>query len=201
MTAVLLPLDTLSGEIVSGVMQTVAAKPVRRSEIVIGKWLAYGAISAGYLLLVAGGVLLAARLLGGLVLRDVHVALPLMLLEGVLLVTLSIAGGTRFATVTNGIVVLGLYGMAFIGGWVEQVGALLGNDTARYIGTAASLVMPSESLWQLASYHMQPSLMRDLPLTPFSPSSVPSPAMVVWAAGYVVVALAAGLHHFRRRPL
>ena len=31
--AVLLPVDTLSGEIDSGVMQTVASKPVRRSEV------------------------------------------------------------------------------------------------------------------------------------------------------------------------
>src|SRR4051794_40417347 len=38
LTAVLLPVDTLSGEIASGVMQTVAAKPLRRSEIVLGKW-------------------------------------------------------------------------------------------------------------------------------------------------------------------
>src|SRR5436190_1753495 len=33
MTAVLVPVDTLSGEIGSGVIQTIATKPVRRSEI------------------------------------------------------------------------------------------------------------------------------------------------------------------------
>ena len=45
--AVLLPVDALSGEIESGVMQTLASKPLRRSEIVLGKWLAYGAIATG----------------------------------------------------------------------------------------------------------------------------------------------------------
>jgi len=34
-TAVLLPVDTLSGEIASGVIQTLAAKPIRRGEIVL----------------------------------------------------------------------------------------------------------------------------------------------------------------------
>src|SRR6185369_9121364 len=49
MTAVLLPIDTLSGEIASGVMQTIASKPVRRSAIVLGKWLAFCVVIAGYL--------------------------------------------------------------------------------------------------------------------------------------------------------
>src|SRR5579864_2088708 len=38
--AVMLPVDSISGEIDSGVMETVASKPVSRSSIVIGKWFA-----------------------------------------------------------------------------------------------------------------------------------------------------------------
>ena len=56
MVAVLLPVDTLSGEISSGVIQTVAAKPIRRSEIVLGKWLGHWLVMASYLALLAGGV-------------------------------------------------------------------------------------------------------------------------------------------------
>jgi hypothetical protein len=123
-----------------------------------------------------------------------------MFLESMLLVTLSIAGGTRFSTVTNGILTLGLYGLAFLGGWIEQIGTFNQNETARNIGTIASLIMPSESLWHLASHHMQPSIMRSLPLTPFS-TSEPSLAMVVWAAGYMVVVLALALRGFEKRAL
>ena len=105
------------------------------------------------------------------------------------------------STIANGIAVFGLYGLAFIGSWVEQIGAMAGNETARTIGTVASLIIPSEAMWQLAAHHMQPPLMRDLHMTPFSPASVPSGAMVVWAAGYVLVVLAVGLRWFHRRPL
>src|SRR5262249_62315505 len=45
MTAVLLPVDTVSGEIASGVLQTLASKPVRRSEILLGTWLAFSLLS------------------------------------------------------------------------------------------------------------------------------------------------------------
>jgi ABC-2 type transport system permease protein len=201
MTAVLLPVDSLSGEIASGVMQTLASKPVRRAEIVLGKWLAFALIVAAYLALMAGGVVLIGWSIGGVVPTRLEIGLPLMLLEGLLLMTMSIAGGSRLSTITNGIVVFGLFGLAFIGGWVEQIGTLAGNDAARSIGTIASLIMPSESLWQLAAWHMQPGPMRELTLTPFSPASVPTPAMVVWAAGYLLAALGFAILQFRRRAL
>jgi ABC-type transport system involved in multi-copper enzyme maturation permease subunit len=199
--AVLLPLDTLSGEIQSGVIQTLAARPVRRRDIVLGKWLGHGLVMTGYLAMVAGGLLLIVRLIGGYTPPGVHVGLPLMLLEGATLLTLSIAGGTRLSTVTNGMLAFGLFGLAFIGNGVEQVGTYMDNVAARNVGTVASLLLPSEAMWQLAASHMQPTLLRQLGDTPFSPVSVPSPAMVVWALGYVVVVLAIGLRSFERRAL
>jgi ABC-type transport system involved in multi-copper enzyme maturation permease subunit len=201
LSAVLLPLDTLSGEIASGVVQTVAAKPVRRSAIVLGKWLAYALVTAGYLALMVGGVALVARGVAHFVVPGVGRALPILLVEALVMVSVSIAGGTRFSTVTNGIVAFGLYGLAFIGSWVEQIGAMAQNDAARNVGTVASLIMPSESLWQLAAWHMQPPIMRELQVTPFSPASVPTGAMVAWAVGYIVIAILAALRQFSKRPL
>ena len=201
MTSVLLPVDTLSGEIASGVAQTLASKPVRRSSIVLGKWLAFSLVAVCYFATVAGGVLAIARVVGHFTPPGLSVGLPLMALEAVVYVSLSIAGGARLATVTNGILAFGLYGVAFIGGWVEQVAAFTGNHAAENVGTVASLIMPTEALWQRAAYHMQPAIMRDLHLTPFSPASLPSGAMVWWAAGYAAVALLVGVHGFRKRAL
>jgi hypothetical protein len=124
-----------------------------------------------------------------------------MLLEGTVLLTLSIAGGARLSTVTNGMLAFGLFGLAFIGNWVEQIGTFADNAAARYVGTVASLIMPSEAMWQLAASQMQPGIMRELGVSPFSGLSVPSAAMVAWAAGYIVVTLALGLRAFAKRPL
>jgi ABC-2 type transport system permease protein len=201
LTAVLLPIDTIAGEIASGVMQTLASKPIRRAEILLGKWLAYWLLVAGYLMLLGGGVLVVGKVLGGITPPGIGLGLPLILLEGTVLLTLTIAGGTRMSTIATGVTVFGLYGLAFIGGWVEQIGTMAGNDAARHIGIVVSLIMPSESLWQLAAHHMQPPMMSQLQLTPFSPASVPSPAMVGWAAGYAAVGLAVALRQFQRRPL
>src|SRR5688572_11136840 len=63
--AVLLPVDTLSGEIDSGIMQTLASKPVRRADILLGKWIGHALVVGAYLLMLAGGVVLAVRIIGG----------------------------------------------------------------------------------------------------------------------------------------
>ncbi len=200
-SAVLLPLDTISGEISSGVIQTVASKPIHRRDIVLGKWLAYVLVLLGYVAVLATGVLAIARLIGGHTPPGVTVGVPLMMLQAVLLVTLSIFGGTRFTTVSNGVVAFALYGLAFIGSWIEQIGGWTGNVAARNIGTVASLIMPTESLWQLAAYNMQPALLAQTHVTPFSPMSVPSPAMVIWAALWGVAALLLALRSFSKRAL
>lgn len=199
--AVLLPVDTLSGEIASGVMQTLATKPIRRAEIVLGKWLAFAGMTAAYLLMMAGGVVLIMRFLAGYTQPHLATALPLMLMAALVLLTLSIAGGTRFSTVTNGILAFAFYGIAFIGGWVEQIGAFTATESARYIGTAISLVSPGDALWRLAAHHLQPPFMSQLQVSPFSSAAVPSAAMVAWAGGYIAAVLILALTAFRRRAL
>jgi ABC-type transport system involved in multi-copper enzyme maturation permease subunit len=212
-TAVLLPVDTLSGEIASGVTQTLASKPIRRAEIVLGKWLAYWLLVAFYIVLTAGGVLFAvwavsAIVTGGSGFVPPHAlrGLALILLEATVMLTISIAGGTRFSTVTNGMVALGVFGLGFLGGFVEQFGVMLvegeaGRMVMRNIGTIISLLVPADALWRLAAYYMMPAIVRDLEVTPFNSMYPPSGAMVLWAIGYIVVVGAIGVRQFNNRAL
>ena len=201
--AVLLPVDALSGEIDSGVMQTLASKPVRRSDIVIGKWLGYGIIAIGYLGLLFFGVLAIIWIAAGHV--PVHPArgLGLMLLEVVLLVTVTIAGGTRLGTVANGIFALGYFGLGFISGLVEQIGVLAGIQSAKNVGIAVSLLSPTDALWRMAAYHLQPSIVREIMDGPpmLAVVSVPNALMAGWSAALLVVTLAWATRSFARRTL
>jgi len=199
--AVMLPVDSLSGEILSGVIQTLASKPIRRAEIVIGKWLVYWAMVAAYIVLLAGGVVLLMRLITGFTQQHLPVALALMWLEATVLLSIAIAGGVRFTTVTNGIIAFAFYVLAFFGGWIEQIGVMLGNSNARYVGTAISLVSPTDALWRLAMHMLQPPVMAQVLLNPFSPASVPSAAMVWWAVAFVIGVLALAVRGFQNRAL
>ena len=201
MMAVLMPIDTLSGDIRSGTIQTLVTKPLRREAVVIGKWLAFWFILFFYLLLMAGGVLLIVRIIASYVVPNAIIGVALIFLEATVLMTLSILGGTRLSTLANGVTILGLFGLAFIGGWLEQIGTLFGNVAAQNFGIITSLLVPTESLWQLANYHMQPAFVRDLAFTPFIVASVPSNGMAVWAVIYIVITLLISLRQFNTRDL
>jgi Cu-processing system permease protein len=199
--AIVLPLDTLSGEIASGVMQTVASKPIARAAIVLGKALAYWLMLAGYVVLMVGGVVLTMRWVAGFSQSHVSVAMALMLLEATVLLAVVILGGVHLSTVANGIMAFAFYAIAFIGGWVEQIGVALGSADARYVGTVISLVSPTDALWRLAMHELEPPVMAQVMMTPFTPVSVPTLAMVWWSACFAAAALFVAVLGFRRRAL
>jgi Cu-processing system permease protein len=198
--AILLPVDTLSGEIDSGVMQTLASKPIDRAQIVLGKWAGHLLLALAYVLSLAGGILLVVRLVGGLSPRGAPIALPLLMLEITLSLTVSVAGGARFSTVTNAIAAVGVYGVSFIGGFVEQIGGFTGITSMRTIGVLVSLLSPADSMWRLAAHHMEPEVMRSTGMLALG-ASVPSALMVWWAAGFTILALLYAIRSFRRRAL
>jgi ABC-type transport system involved in multi-copper enzyme maturation permease subunit len=199
--AILLPIDSLSGEIGSGVIQTLASKPVDRAAIVVGKWLAYLAMTAGYLALLGGGVVLTMRFFADYVAPAVWAPMGLMLLGAATMLSITIAGGVRLSTITNGIVAFGFYGVAFIAGWMEQILSMFQNTTAVYVGTIVSLVSPSDAMWRRAAYELQPLTTVMFQNGPFGVVSVPSAAMIAWAIAFVVAVLAFAAWQFRRRPL
>ena len=199
--AVMLPVDSLSGEISSGVIQTIASKPVRRVDIVLGKWIVFWLMLAAYILFMVMGIVAIMWLFTGFAQQDLLPALGLMQLEVSVLLSITIAGGVRLSTVTNGIVAFAFYMVGFIGGWIEQIGVFVGNAASRYIGTAISLVSPTDALWRLAMHELQPPVMSQVQLSPFSTVSVPSMAMVWWSVAYVVAVLALATRWLQRRPL
>ncbi|HEV2493577.1 MAG TPA: ABC transporter permease subunit [Terriglobia bacterium] len=201
MMAVLTSVDTLSGEISSGTIHAVATKPIRRSELLLGKWLGFAGMLALYVILMVGGADLVAYVLTGTSARHLAWGLALVFSESLLLLTVTLFFGTTFSTLTNGVLALGLHGIAFMGGWIEQAGTLSHSPRAVTVGIVASLIMPSESLWRRAAFEMQSPLVGAMGFSPFSNASTPSPTMIGYAAVYVVVALALALRRFGQRDL
>ena len=198
--AILLPVDTLSGEIDSGVVQTLASKPIDRAQIVVGKWAGHLVLALAYLLTLSIGILGVIRLVSGISPSGASRALPLLMLEITLSLTIAVAGGARFSTVTTAIAAVGFYGVSFIGGFVEQIGGFAGIHSMRTIGIIVSLLSPADSMWRLAADYMQPDIMRSTGMLAFG-ASVPSPLMVWWAVGFTVLTLLYAIRSFRRRAL
>ncbi|MEJ2264198.1 MAG: ABC transporter permease subunit [Anaerolineales bacterium] len=201
MMTVLTSVVTISGEIASGTIHTLVAKPLRRWEIVIGKWLGFAGMLTLYLVLMAGGVTLLVRLIAGYTAPNVPMGLAMIWLNALLLLSVSLMGGAFLSTLANGVLVFGLYGIAFLGGWIEQFGSLIQNQTAVNIGVISSLIIPSEALWKRAAFEMQSPMVRALGFSPFSSPSVPSPVMIWYAVFYTMAALWLAIRLFAKRDL
>ena len=197
----LLSADALAGEISSGTIQTVLTKPIRRSDVVLGKWLGFAGLLALYLLLMAGGAVLIVFLQSGYIPQNILTALLLMYLESLLVMTFALMCSSAMPGLATGGTVFGLYGLAFIGGWIEQIGAIFNNHTAVQVGIVTSLLFPTEAIWRRAAFEMQTSVATILQMSPFTTLSVPSVVMVVYAILYLLVVLAATVRIFKGRDI
>ncbi len=195
--------DTLAGEINSGTIQSLVTKPVRRAEVVLGKWLGFAGLIALYLVLMVGGVVGSVFLIYRYAVPNVPAGIALMYLESLLIMTLTLACSSTLSTLATGGTIFGLYGIAFIGGWVEQIGTVLKNQTAMNIGVVTSLIIPSEALFRRAAYEMTSATVRGLGMSfgPMFVVSIPSAMMIVYAALYTAVVLGVAVGQFGKRDL
>jgi len=191
----------IAGEVASHTIQTLASKPLRRWEIVLGKWLGYAAMLVLYTLFMAGGLTLVVYALSGYFPPNFFRGVALMVLEGLVVLSIAMLGSTLFSTLANGVLVFMLYGIAFVGSWVEQIGAALQSETAVQIGIVASLIMPGETMWRIASDLMQSPVVKQAGVPLIALHSKPSPAMVVYAILYAAVLLGLALVAFQKKDL
>jgi ABC-type transport system involved in multi-copper enzyme maturation permease subunit len=193
---ILTSVDTISGEIASGTIQAIASKPVPRWQVLFGKWLGFVAMLTAYITIMLGGVNAASYFMTGVTVRHPLSGCLLMWMESLVLLSVTFALATYFSTLTSGVIALGVHGLAFLGGWIEQFGAITQTQRAVNVGVIASVLMPSEALWRRAAFEMQSPLANAMRISPFSTLSVPSMAMVYYAAFYLAVALVVATRRF-----
>lgn len=200
--AVLVSVTTVFGEIESHTIDAIVTKPIPRWQVIMGKWLGFAVLVLTYLILLVGSLMLIVYLRSGFHMENIALGVVMMALAALLVLTVSMAGGTRLSTIANGVLTFMLFGLAFLGGLVEQVGALIRNEAAVNVGILSSLIMPADSLWKKATAYFQPSAtMNPFELGPFAAITEPSNLMIGYAVVYLIVLLAFALWSFSRRDL
>jgi len=198
---ILTSVDTIAGEITSGTIHAIAIKPIGRWQVLVGKWAGFAAMVAAFVAITFGGTVAATYWMGGVAPQHPWNGALLVYLECLLALTVTFLFGTWFSTLTNGVLVLGLHGLAFMGGWIEQMSGFTNSARLVEVGIFSSLIMPSEAIWRRAAYEMESPLAGSLQFSPFADVSVPSNAMIAYAIVYMVVALAIAIYHFHLRDL
>lgn len=200
--AVLISVTTLSGEVESHIIDAIVTKPIRRWEVVLGKWLAFALMVLAYLLLLTAGLMLLVYWQSGFRFDNIAYGLLMMTLGALLVLSLSIAGGTRLSTLANGVLSFMLFAVAFLGGLVEQIGGFIRNEAAVNIGIVTSLILPADALWKKALAAFQPrSFSSPLMAGPLATTTEPSTLMIVYSVGYLIALVLFAMWSFTRRDL
>ena len=205
LTAVFASVGTISGEIDTGVLQGVAARPVRRSELIAGKYIGLAAMLAVYDIVLVAAVTGLAHWLVGSPINQLIPALALFALEPLVLSALAVLGSTRLPTLANGVLITAAYGIASVGGLIEQIGGYIKNATMTNIGIIVSLILPVDAMHRKATFMLLPGGLVDLGgLASAAGVGVPpqpSWAMVAWTVVYIVGIVSLAAWSFQRREL
>lgn len=202
--AVMGTVGTISSEIESGIMQSIATRPVRRAEIFLGKFFGYGFMLTAFSVLMYISVVIIVRTGTGAAIPIRPGALGLFCLQPVILLAVAMCGTTFLPTLANGVASFMLYTIGVVGGMVEQVGYLLRSGVMVKIGIVSSLLMPADSVYRKIVYDLIASTGLS-PVSniigPFGSGAAPSVWMLAYTGIYILAFLALGLRVFSRRDI
>ena len=199
----------ISSEVESGLLLSMLARPIRRSEVVIGKWLGLAALVAIY---AAGSAFLeiaAVDWATGYVPPHPVDLVIYVGAEGLALLSLGLLLSTRMSGITGGVIALVAWLIGWIGGIVGDIGTALQNQAIQNVGTVSHLLLPTDGLWRGAVYAMEPdAVLATLraggavaSANPFAAVNPPPIQFLAWVVVWFALMLALSVWSFRTREV
>jgi ABC-type transport system involved in multi-copper enzyme maturation permease subunit len=197
----------ISSEIESGVLMTIVARPIRRVEILLGKWLGLAALLAGYAAGVCALEFAVVDWTSGFVPPDPVLVGVYLFAEGALLLTLALFLSTRMPAIAAGVIGIAVFGAGWLAGVVGTLGNTLNIAALRTVGQVGRFVLPTDGLWHAAIFYLQsPALVADHIASggegnPFYTDGAPSVPYLLWVACWFLIILIAAVASLERREL
>lgn len=204
--AAFLAAPSIAGEVESGVALVVLPRPIRRSDVLLGKWLGLSVLLALYAFGAGGLELVVVRLITGYVPPHPLVALGFITFQAIALLTVALAFSTRLASITGGIIALVLYGVSWLAQPGSTAAAIFHNEGLQHACTVITLLVPTGGLWRGAAFALEPVLIAAMSGTtqganPITVSTPPTGPFLIWSAGWIVGVLLLGIWSFNKRDV
>jgi ABC-2 type transport system permease protein len=198
----------ISAEAESGVLLSILARPLRRSDVLLGKWLGLATVILAYAAVVSGLEVGVVDWVSGFIPPNPVVVALYLFAEGAILLTLTLLLSTRLSAIATGVVAIALFGAAWLSGVVGSLGTAFNISSLTTIGHVARYILPTDGLWRGAVYYLEPQSFVVQSLTnagnkgnPFFAQSPPTWTYLVWVGVWFLAVLAAGIVSFERREL
>jgi ABC-type transport system involved in multi-copper enzyme maturation permease subunit len=209
LSAAVVAAPLIAAEVESGLLLSMLARPLRRSEVVIGKWLGLAILVAIYASGSAALELTAVDWATGYMPPHPIQLVLYVCAEGLVLLSLGLLLSTRLSGITAGVIALVTWLMGWIGGVVGDIGTALQNQAVQNVGVISHLILPTDGLWRGAIYAMEPdtflAAMRAAGIAaranPFLAVDPPPIQFLTWVVVWFALVLGLSVWSFRTREI
>jgi ABC-type transport system involved in multi-copper enzyme maturation permease subunit len=210
MTAAFLGAPAIAADLESGVAHAMLARPIRRADLVVGRWLGLVAIVVAY---AAGSGLLeiaSVRLVTGYGPPEPLLAVAFLSAQAVVLLTVALLLSTRLPAIAAGAICVVLFGLGWMAGVFAGIGRAFDAGPLVAAAEASRWLLPTDGLWRGTIYGLEPpavvlvALGRGGPAAqanPFFASTPPPTEFLVWSAAWIAIVLAVSVVSLNRRDL
>jgi len=210
MTAAFVGAPAVGGDLESGVALAILARPLRRADLLLGRWLGSAVVVVLYA--VASGLLAiaVAVVISGFGPPQPLVAVAFLAGEALVLLTLTLALGSVLPTIAAGAIAVVGFGLGWMAGVLAGVASALGVDALRSVAEFSRWLLPTDGLWRGVIYGLEPPLVvmiaageaGDLAeANPFYATEPPPLVFMVWSVLWIALVLGAATWWFERRDL
>ena len=217
---IFLAVGMVSSEVEAGTFSIIVPKPLRRYEIVLGKWAGHVLLLGGYTALLFLAFLGVIYWQTGYWPDEAFSALGILELAILALLGLATLGSTLVSTVVNGAIILILFVSAPLASFISTVLAIMSSTQTVTLTpspslqntiTVINLIIPTDALWHGAAYYLLPTQAlnllpsQDISTNVFNmplinPEQLTTP-LLIWVALYIIVLPALAIWRFQKRDL
>jgi ABC-type transport system involved in multi-copper enzyme maturation permease subunit len=208
MTAAFFGSPAIAAELETGVAQAMLARPLARSSYLLGRWLGLAIVIVGYAIVSGLAAIAVVGVISGYLPPDPILPVAYLAGQAVVLLSLTVLLSTLLPPIAGGAIAVVAYGLAWMAGVLGKIGLAIGAPTLIGVSDASRFLLPTDALWQGVVFGLEPSFVINAGegqfvarASPFFAASGPPPAIVGWAAIWVLLVLALAVAQLRRREL
>src|SRR5689334_1676316 len=199
MSAAFLAAPAIASDVETGTVHAMLARPLRRAELVAGRWLGLSIVVGAYAALSGLLAIGVVALVSGHQPPEPFTAIAYLAFQAIAILTVALTLGTRLPGMAAGAITVVLFGVGWFLGVLGNI-ALVFNATAlQRVAEGARFVLPTDGLWRGVIYGLEPPLVvmlsagRASEANPFYAATPPPAGFVAWSVGWVLLVLGLGI--------
>lgn len=210
MSAAFLAAPAIASDVETGTVHAMLARPLRRAELVVGRWLGLSLVVAAYAVLSGLLAIAVVALVSGHTPPAPLVAVGFLAFQAVAVLTLALAAGTRLPSIAAGAITVVLFGLGWFAGVLGNIAVAFEATALRSASETLRVLLPTDGLWRGVIYGLEPPVVlllaagrssEAMAANPFFADAPPPLAFVAWSVAWVALVLGGAILLFRRREL